>query len=309
MFEENRYYRTTRLVRKDTEPVDSSHGHQHLNDQLWSGRVLGSFRSLQPLHVGTGQYVPPQSVGIESDVPLLKSFHQVDGRLIVPGSSLKGPIRSLVEAMTHSCVSKSSARLDRDNYGECRYNSQRRRGEICIACKLFGAMGYQGQIHFADAPLIEGGSAIHYIPPQYQPKGSRERRHYPHDLQDRRDPTWPLEVATAGSRFAYHIRYENLSPAELGLLLIALGAGNPPLCLKIGAGKSSGLGAIHFQEVNAQKLILPDLYRSYSSEGAWQDVDAAECVQAAEQERSLLRQDALSRLQDDLDCSHFKEAP
>lgn len=302
MNETPRFYKTSRLVSKQVTPVDKKHGHQQLNPQLWNGRITGTFTNLQPLHVGTGLFVPPKSVGIESDVPLVKSFHQVDGRLTIPGSSLKGPIRSLVEMITNSCVNKTQTRLDREEYGECRYDSQRHQGEICLACKLFGAMGYQGQLFFADAPLITGNSAIDYIPPQYQPRGRTERRYYPHDLQDDRVPKWPLEVAQPNSRFSFQVRYENVTAAELGLLLLALGAGTSTICLKIGAGKSSGLGAIRFENHLVQRLDVPSLYRVYDSQTAWQAVDVAACLEAS---ASLTRPEALSRLQADLDCSQI----
>lgn len=303
MFDNMKFYDKTRLVRKDTSALEAERGHQQYTKALLTGRITGKFMNLQPLHVGTGLLVPPENVGIESDVPLLKSFHQIDGRLTVPGSSLKGPVRSLVEAITYSCVSKTRTRLDKDDYAECRYASQRHHGELCPACKMFGAMGYQGQIAFSDAPMVTGGSAVHFIPPQYQPKSDWDRRHYPHDLQDDRDPTWPLEVAAEESQFSLHISYQNLSSAELGLLLMALGQGDPAICLKIGAGKSSGLGAIRFMEIQVEALNTDNLYLTYESKASWQPVNVADCL--ARTSELLRKDDALNKLQADLGCDHF----
>jgi CRISPR/Cas system CSM-associated protein Csm3 (group 7 of RAMP superfamily) len=298
--EQHQHYETIRLVEKTAGELDEERGHHHLNGEKVSGRIRAICQALQPLHVGTGIFVTPGDVGLESDVPLVKSFHQVDGRLTIPGSSIKGAVRSLVEAMTQSCVAKTKDRLHED-YRECRYNSKRHEGRLCPACRIFGAMGYQGQVSFSDAPLVAGESVILQIPPQYQPKGSSTRRYYPHAEQDGRDGTWPLEVAQTGSRFDVEVRFQNLDKAEVGLLLLALGQGEPPICLKLGAGKSAGLGSVRFDELVAEQLDVAALYHAYDSESAWRPVDIADCVTAA---GTILRKDsALRRLQADLNCS------
>jgi CRISPR/Cas system CSM-associated protein Csm3 (group 7 of RAMP superfamily) len=306
MWDENRYYESIRLVTKRTTDVAEERGHQQYTADRYTGQIDGTFTALQPLHVGTGLYVPPAQVGIESDVPLVKSFHSVDGRLTIPGSSLKGPIRSIVEAITYACVSKTGYRWqrhERDQYEECRYRSQQRQGNLCIACQMFGAMGYEGQIHFADAPQVAGETGVHFIPAQHQPKGSMERRHYPHALQDPNDPQWPLEAALPNSQFHLIVRFQNLTAGELGLLLIALGQDKPPLCLKLGAGKNSGLGAVRFGELQVERLNTEALYDAYDSSPAREPVKVAVCLKAA---KKLLRtDDALTRLQADLGCTYF----
>jgi CRISPR/Cas system CSM-associated protein Csm3 (group 7 of RAMP superfamily) len=307
MRDENpRYYKSVRLARKITGDVDAAHGHQQYTHTLLTGEIRGDFTALQPLHVGTGLYTPPAQLGIDSDVPLVKSFHQAQGVLTVPGSSLKGPIRSLVEAITYSCVNKTRnfwGRHERDDYGECTYRSQRHEGELCVACRMFGAMGFEGQIRFADAPQTAGAVGLHFIPAQYQPRGEKERRHYPHALQDPRDPQWPLQIASPGSVFEFHVQFQNLEAGQLGLLLLALGQGAPPICLKIGAGKNSGLGAVRFRVLQAARINVEKLYLTYDSSAAQGVIDIPACLQAAQ--NFLRRDDALGRLQADLGCDHF----
>jgi len=307
MDNEERYYKTTRLVRKKTANVETERGHQVYTAERLTGRISGELAARQPLHVSTGLLVSPPEAGVESDAPLVKEFQKVGGIFTIPGSSLKGPVRSLVEALTYSCVSKTRRywqRDERDEYGECTYRSQRRQGQLCPACKMFGAMGYEGQIFFADAPMVAGETAVHFIPAQHQPKGDEDRRHYPHALQDDRDPTWPLAVALPGSRFSFNVRFENLTTAELGLLLLVLGQGKPPICLKIGAGKSSGLGAVQFNDLTIQQVDVANLYAAYDSSTAWREVDVAACISAA---AKLLRSDdTLGRLQADLGCGQLR---
>lgn len=302
MFGNPRFYDSLPLVDKQATPLDKKRGHLHYDRRRLSGRITGLFEAVQPLHVGTGLFVPPEAIGVESDIPLVKSFHQVQGRLTIPGSSLKGPVRSLVEAITYSCVSKTkNKKLDRTRHQECQYQSKRHTGNLCPACQIFGAMGYQGQVEFTDSPLITGKSAIHQIPPQYQPKGDQARRYYPHGLVDERGRIWPLEIAMPGSRFGFSVQFKNLTPAELGIILIAFGQGSAPICLKVGAGKSSGLGAIHFTEVRVQHLDFDQLYGELESEDAWQPVNVQECLGQA---HGLLReQEAVQAILTALACN------
>ena len=300
-----KYYRSIPLVPKRTEPVDRDTAHLVYNSTLHSGRVRGEFVARQPLHVGTGLLVAPQSLGLNDEAPLVKSFFRAGDRLTVPGSSLKGAVRHLVEALTYSAVSKTRVRLDRELYGESQYDSRRGRGELDPAGRIFGAMGYQGHVQFGDCPLLAGQSAIMDIPPQYEPRAGEGRRYYPHGLVDNRSPLWPLEVVEAGGRFAFEMRFNNLSAAELGVLLIAFGQSDPPICLKLGAGKSSGLGAVRFDDVVAETwdpavaYVAPDV--------AWTPLDKAACLAAVEQ---LLRRDeTLRRLQADLGCAQLSKQP
>lgn len=300
-----RYYRSVPIVPKETKPVKRASSHLQYATNLFTGRVSGRLTTLQPLHVGTGQFVPPESVGLVDEAPLIKVFHRSGDNPTIPGSSLKGPVRSIVEMITYSAVSKTNARLDRDSYGESTYDSRHRRGELDIAGRLFGAMGYQGHIHFADCPLKSGTTTVHDIPPQYQPHGSENRRYYPHGLVDPRERLWPLEVVATGGVFEFSIRFSNLSAAELGLLLIPLGGTTPPLCLKLGAGKSSGLGAVRFDDVRIEQIDTASSYTGY--ETSWLPIDGAFCVAAALTEKDLLRHDkTLQQLQGDLGCQAIR---
>jgi hypothetical protein len=303
MNEQNRFYRGIQVVPKHTSSVERERGHQRLNPERLTGRLSFDLVTWQPLHVGSGVLQPPEALALAADVPLVKAFFRADDALTLPGSSLKGAVRSLVELFTHSCVSKTGVRWRRDeqdDYRECRYQSKRHQGQICPVCKLFGAMGYQGQVRFGDAPQIGGDSEVHDIPPQYRPRANKAyRRYYPYDLSDDRERTWPLETATIGSRFAAQGRFTNLTPGELGLLLVALGQGTWQLCPRLGAGKSSGLGGVQVDNLLVERWSVSQAYRTLDSD-VWQVVDVAGCLAAAQ---PLLRDDVLNRLARDLSCS------
>lgn len=289
-FNTEKYYRGIVPRPKDARPLERARTHLQYTKNLLTGHLRGELVALQPLHIGSGILVPPDKLGLNApDVPLVKGWTRREGQIIIPGSSLKGAVRSLVEMFTASCVCKTrewSIKRDR-RHQECRYNSKRGRGDLCPACKIFGAMGYQGQVRFVDAPALEetAKTTLHCLPPQYQPRADKKyprRRYYPHELVDpREDRSWPLEVVEPGARFTFEVHFTNLKESELGLLLIALGQGEFALCPKIGAGKSCGLGAVRIEKLAAKTLDVSKAYAAWDTAPAWRDVDQAACVQAA----------------------------
>ena len=329
MDERSEYYARVRVRRKRTSDVEPERSWLRLNPALLTGRLSADLVTLQPLHAGSGALVPPEALGLEvpNPPPLVKAFARRDGQRIIPGSALKGAFRSLVELFTPSCVCKTKERkIRRDpRYQECRYtlerrqrelypaphtastattgedNPERRQGELCPACKMFGGMGYRGQVRFDDAPQQAGGiSILHRIPPQYPPRPDPDhRRYYPHALVDPRERTWPLEVVPPGQRFALTAQFTNLSEGELGLLLIALGQGEWALCPKIGAGKSSGLGAVRIEALVVERWRPEKAYRAFDDTAAWEPVDVQRCIEQAGKQ-GLYFPEVLERLARDL---------
>jgi len=295
MPEQPKFYAGIVVHPEQATQVERAHTYLRMDPERLTGRLSGELVALQPLHVGSGALLPPEDLGLNApDVPLVKAFARRGDLRTIPGSSLKGSFRSLVELFTPSCVCKTRSR----QYRDCRYDSKRHIGELCPACKMFGAMGYQGQVRFEDAPQQKGDNALHLIPPQYKPVGKDYRRYYPHALIDDRDErSWPLEVVTAGSRFVLSAQFINLMEGELGLLLIALGQGKWALCPKIGAGKSSGLGAVQIEGLGVERWQIDRAYNVFESVDAWEPVDIGKCIQAA---RPLYASDVLDTLQRDL---------
>ncbi len=306
---QRKFYEVIAVEPKKATEVERERTHLRLTPGRLTGRLSAELVALQPLHVGSGALLPPETLGLDAPgVPLVKAFARGEKEMIIPGSSLKGAFRSLVELFTYSCVCKTRERWgsgDRGRYGECRYNSRRHSGDLCPACKLFGAMGYQGQVRFDDAPQRGENHTLCLIPPQYQPRRDKNlRRYYPHALIDDRDCLWPLEVVTVSARFVLSTQFTNLTEGELGLLLITLGQGQWALCPKVGAGKSSGLGAVRIEGLKVERWQTDQAYREFDSTKAWQSVDVRVCIEAA---MPLVRANALGALARDLACAAVPE--
>ena len=235
---------------------------------------------------------------------------------VIPGSSLKGAVRSVVEAISPSCVRVVGWRTR--PFLPKRMNPCSRMDRLCPACRLFGMSGgrrenYAGQVHFEDAVMVEGKPVVVRTPLLWAPARSRRglpprylkgrevkgRKFYYHGTMAK-GPDARVAAGT-GSTFKVRIRFENLSDAEMGLLLAALGQHpDKPFLLKVGAGKPVGMGSV---EVRVERIALSGDLRSSGRmgkaaehlEGDALQEKVQEWVQKAEQEE-LLDSGALDEL-------------
>lgn len=255
-------------------------------DKFKSDRLSG--KMALRLTVKTTAFVASGVVAMGGDVsnqtksiPLIKTAVQSDQKLIVPGSSLKGVVRSTYEAITASCLCKTKA--DRaaipDGYRECSDKTK-----LCPACQVFGAMNWQGLIHFADAVAAEIQFNVGFMPSLHKPHPERQgyylnkkvagRKFYYHAIRAvDKGQQRGIPVLQAGKEYTFttQVQFANLTQAELGTLAIALGQDSQnPIALKVGGGKPIGMGTMTV-EVTEMELIRDrqgwrDRYSSYHSQ-------------------------------------------
>jgi hypothetical protein len=216
-------------------------GHDRFKRGLLSGAITGELIALTPVHVASGNI---EMTGHDR-VPLVKAHFRTNGQIAIPGSSLKGTVRSILEAITYSCV-RVQSRITREGlrrgFEPCEVRDER--SKLCPACRIFGAMGYQGQVNVADAILASGDFRATFSPSLFQPRAGRikGRKFYYHG--EPAAGNVPLEACTEGSRFNLRIDFVNLSEAELGVLLTAMGQTEPPFALKLGGAKPTCRGSM-----------------------------------------------------------------
>lgn len=105
--------------------------------------------------------------GIDPVLPDMQVVRDAAGRPFIPGSTLKGVIRSRVEQVLRSlrpffacdplkapCTSVKQRELSHASSGEARYRLH------CYACRLFGSTALGSRISFADAPPLEGHEPV-----------------------------------------------------------------------------------------------------------------------------------------------------
>lgn len=203
---------------------------------LW-GRLEIEVECLMDIHVGG---TAPIVADVDGKPTLVQGMTRVpagDGQVpAIPGSSLKGAVRAIVEAITPSCD-----RLSRDRDAACGGSSR-----LCPACAAFGSPGWRATVAFSDlVPLESTALATRRIAQRYShPNAPRKgRRLYglrpeeplPADVE-------ALECLAARSRLRGVVRFEGLTEALAGAITLALGL--PPFglpLLRLGAGKNRGL--------------------------------------------------------------------
>lgn len=210
------------------------------------------------------------------------TFARRNERLIVPATSIKGAVRSIVEAISNSCV-PLRGRKERvpDNHQPCRDP-----GKLCPACRIFGTTGWRGHAYFSDAePVGDLKPEIVKIADLWQPRAAQGRKFYHvgrfQTLDSRPEKNHRfIEAVPRGSRFSTVLSFENMSAAEMCLILAALGlslsdggqvASSFPI--KLGGAKPRCLGAV---SVTPQRLVLvregSDLIKDLIQGGARQQL-------------------------------------
>lgn len=266
---------------KERPPKNPPAGHhQYLGDRL-HGTLFLTLKVQTTLHVSTGVVVMGSDIG--SRVPLIKTMVQnIDQKLSIQGSSLKGCIRSAYEAITNSTLAVITSKY-REKIPQERLPCKNKQ-ELCPASQVFGALDWQGLIEFSDAKCQNTGFATGFMPSLYRPRPDQRRAYfdargnvagrkfYYHTIRAiDKGQNQGITVQQAAKEYTFktQIQFKNLTPAELGTLLIVLGQDPKyPIALKVGGGKPIGMGTMTV-EVTAARVLqnkgdLRDRYSSYN---------------------------------------------
>lgn len=216
------------------------------------------------------------------------------GDYIIPGTSLKGLFRSLVETVEHGCFGgKVPGMRDMFPSGSDSYKQCTDTNNLCIACRMFGMLEpykrkdgecsvYMGKVAFQDA-IVEkdvNHPPIHTIDlmPQhpehaafYRIDGDHRKPiagrkfyfHHPQQVQvQSRQQNYgsDIEPLGTGSEFSFTVDFTNLEPVEWHALLYAIVL-EPGMRHKIGYAKPMGLGSIR---IEVEKIRFVDYARRYT---------------------------------------------
>lgn len=243
----------------------------------WNGSLSMEIEVVSEyLYVGSGV------IEVDQRQRTYYAFARRDGRLVIPATGIKGAVRSVLEAISNSCVSQVGRGEDRSlpkPHQKRKCEMDRRwqdTSQLCPACSLFGTTGYRGRLHFTDAtPLGRVSPAIIKIADLWPPRQSKGRKFYQNKafrhLDDRTAKNHRfLEAVPRGCRFRSTLFFTNTTTGEMGLILRSLGLERgdngtikPVFPVKLGGAKPRCLGGVHFRAVEL-KLLSP------SGSGFWQ---------------------------------------
>lgn len=185
---------------------------------------------------------------------------------IIPASTLKGEIRNIIEAITHSCIRSKSDKIPNE-FKECTNIK-----ELCFACRLFGTIienssnsAYSGKVFFTDAKLPKSKGKFENITLKslMSPKENlkkyylntknkiRGRKFYWHHTDKIKKSDYSvytgksklnIKILEPMREFSFEVSFKNLTDIELGMLIYSLEL-EKELLHKIGRGKALGLGS------------------------------------------------------------------
>lgn len=287
---------------KDVRPAP---GHEKFHPKSYTGKLTCKLTTLTPLHVGSGIYE------LDNNDNPVRGQITAAGEVIIPGTSLKGAVRSIAEAISASCVRITRSDIARSlalpAAHACQLVTAGQQAKLCVCCRIFGALGYQGRASFTDARLLSGGTATHQIQSPYPPRDSawaykdaqkrfNGRKFYYHGQQVAAQHGEPYQVVTQNSEFEFTLHFESLSDAELCLLMVAMGVFDD-IIIKLGGGKQAMLGSVEIAPTHLELQNTTDSFTDFS--GGRQEIKEGitkHLLDEVGQANQLVSEDALDEL-------------
>jgi CRISPR/Cas system CSM-associated protein Csm3 (group 7 of RAMP superfamily) len=250
---------------------------------LYSGHLEVDAYAETPLFIAD-----PRSISPDPRKPA-HSMRNQHGEYIIPGSSLKGMLRCLVETLGNGCLTLFDGQYERgrvnywqkvpDSYQKCGRATQ-----LCISCRTFGMLKertqgvFLGKVNIGDAYAYADSVSQYepiYTKPLMEPKPHHAsfyldetenyiagRKYYFHHSPDLKPLTENRLIYFGGrpanryiqpldydTRFHFRIDFTNLEADEFGVLLLAITL-EENMRHKIGNAKPLGLGSIQLMPIS-----------------------------------------------------------
>jgi hypothetical protein len=158
----------TEWTQKPTERDKKIYMHHRLSEDTHSGHFELRLQTITPVFIPSysrGDVVKERyrnKDGTEDERLTFNRFHRSGEDPIIPGTSIRGMIRSVFEALTNSCMAlfaetyikdKNKRHYQASNYKREECNAQ---NGLCSACSVFGTilgddLSFQGKVRFSDA--------------------------------------------------------------------------------------------------------------------------------------------------------------
>lgn len=200
--------------------------------------------TLTPIHIYSGR------LNTKDNETFYKEFMKINNKIIIPGTSLKGCIRTIAESISYSCLSH----IGKHNRSKLPDKGHDKK-EKCIICDMFGSMGNKSKVQFSDLRFVLGKTNIIPLPDSYPPnpenyyyiskngkyKGYKFYKHGVIGVQ--KQGSILHEFVMEDAEFEGEVVFSNLTEEQVQLLCFSLGL-TGDIQPKIGYGKSYYYGSI-----------------------------------------------------------------
>ena len=228
--------------------------------------ITGKITLVTPLRIGGGQNAGAYSL---SQSPVLLSYdaQTQTAQPYVPGSSLKGVLRSTMERIIRTLNENKSCIA----VGERRVVNNVLCGKSdCVPCSIFGSQKSGASIRVQDAHLCDDVGFGDVLDERPHCATLYDTRNDSYKMQmDQRGkfekPRINLrmeEVVAANTSFDLNINIDNVNDRDIGLLLLALEEFNHKRC-HLGGGVSRGHGFANIEDLKVIKKTVDSDKRSF----------------------------------------------
>ncbi|MGB9877935.1 MAG: type III CRISPR-associated RAMP protein Csx7 [bacterium] len=239
--------------------------------------LRGYVEVLSSLHIGKGRALAPDT---PSDNPVIKDFL---GRPFIPGSSLKGSLRSIVEsfvrAYPHSSLKACDVLENPCINDREKPSDEQLLKKSCDVCLLFGSPWVASRLSFIDLPIIDE-TRWHELLLQVRDGVAIDREAGIASPQRKYD----YEIVPAGARFKLEILCENVEDYELGLLFTAFELLNKGFA-HLGGHSSRGCGRVRVEIESCEDIKgeeIMEVIRGVRKEVKFEDFKKR-CIEALEE--------------------------
>lgn len=262
--------------------------------KLYSGHLHVNIKAETPL------FIPDAETSMQDPTNPGEHIYNNVEQYIIPGTSLKGLLRSVVETLCNGCLrvfhlpSGYTNALIPPGFTACQNNTS-----LCTACRLFGMMPenqknaqvFLGKVNIGDALVNKESLSFHepiyttileapkprhlafYLDPDRRYIAGRKFYFHHHGKLNTEDNLIKvrnelgkfrnqyIEPIDTGTDFDARIDFTNLEADEFAALLLAITL-RPDMRHKIGYGKPIGLGSIR---MDLTELCLVDYATRYTT--------------------------------------------
>lgn len=229
--------------------------------------VTGELVALDPIHIGSSA---KESLNpIELDSPVLKD---AAGNPVIPGSSIKGVVRSQFERVMRSLIPDRSGSCGVFGKENCLTPDDKKRltpeelyEKSCQTCKLFGGIAVAGKLRFKDASyILQNGKSCQYE--------KRDGVGIDRDTGAAAGSAkFDFEIIPRGSRFRFTLIAENLDSEQKKQLefIISLLEGTliPDDYLAFGGKTTRGLGRMRLENTNTEIVDRDSIMAKFQAMG------------------------------------------
>jgi CRISPR-associated RAMP protein (TIGR02581 family) len=225
-------------------------------------KLKGYLETISPLHIGAGRALNADS---PTDLPVIKDIYE---NPFIPGSSLKGAIRSFLESIVRGFNLPEKIRtcnFTQEDYSNCLppINTKKLEPddiikEICDICYLFGHPLFASRISFLDLQVKDEtwNEALMQI---------RDGIQIDRESGTAKDKAlFDYEIIPPGVKFYLEILVDNPQDYELGLLFTAFNSINDGFVL-LGGNTSRGLGRFKISIEEILDLTKKDILNGTSN--------------------------------------------